>query len=392
MAVSGALNWLKENFSIQAFSESLAIGVFAFFVLAFWVWMNTDAVLEKQQERLASQTAIIEWVSGSAPVMAGHDDGTSSQHDAIALSLTPHEDSDDKKAPEHHETPPANTASGPASIAELPKLESGLAIAPVEGLYEDAPGGRLPVINHKAELSPFAAYRRPFDIYSLGSNKSVIALGIMDIGLSDSASGAAISSLPPEVSMILSPYATSIDFWNNEARARGHETWLLLPVEPHDYPAQDPGPNTLLIGSTERQNKAKLDWLLSRTTGYVGFITNRNPAFMESQNDVRPIVGDIYRRGLAFIDSSAVPGPIPQSMAIGMKAPYGSVDAWIDIPATDEHIAEAFSMLEKTAKERGFAIGILRPLPVSYQALQQWIKTLDSKDLALAPLSGLTGR
>ena len=43
-----------------------------------------------------------------------------------------------------------------------------------------------------------------------------------------------------------SPYGADVDSMVTSARADGHEMLLQTPMEPFDYPDNDPGPQTLL--------------------------------------------------------------------------------------------------------------------------------------------------
>ncbi len=59
----------------------------------------------------------------------------------------------------------------------------------------------------------------------------------------------------------------------NQARQSGHEVLLEVPMEPFDFPDSDPGPHTLRAGVDEDSNIQRLNWALSRFTGYAG-VTN----------------------------------------------------------------------------------------------------------------------
>ena len=135
-----------------------------------------------------------------------------------------------------------------------------------------------------------------------------------------------------------------------------------------------------------------MEWLLSRAPGYIGFVTGREPIFIQSSNDMRPILGNLYKSGLGFVDGSADPSLIPQTMAVGMQAPYSTVDIWLDNPDSSQAaIAQALSELETLAKDKGVAVGVIHALPVSYQQVLNWVETLPSKGILLAPLSATTG-
>jgi polysaccharide deacetylase 2 family uncharacterized protein YibQ len=212
------------------------------------------------------------------------------------------------------------------------------------------------------------------------------------MGLSASITEEAIKSLPPEITLIISPYADGPEKWMNDSRAAGHEVWLSLPMETSSYPKSDPGPHTMLVGSPERENLQKLDWIMSRTIGYAGLVATYQPEFMNSQNDVRPVLGSIYKRGIGFIDSRTLRGSVPETMALSMNAPYSSIDVWIDKPEnTPEIINASLQQLEVIARDNGFAAGVISPSQISFRELVLWLQTLESKGIALAPLSVQTG-
>src|SRR5690606_39296034 len=75
----------------------------------------------------------------------------------------------------------------------------------------------------------------------------------------------------------LSPYTTL-------CRA-GHEVMLDLPMEPMDYPKNDPGPKALFTHLAQQENIERLHWVLGRSVGYVG-VTN----FMGSRFTTSPEV------------------------------------------------------------------------------------------------------
>ena len=56
----------------------------------------------------------------------------------------------------------------------------------------------------------------------------------------------AIKDLPGDVTFAFAPYGENLQAQVNKARADGHEIMLQLPMEPVGYPANNPGPKTLL--------------------------------------------------------------------------------------------------------------------------------------------------
>ena len=66
----------------------------------------------------------------------------------------------------------------------------------------------------------------------------------------------------------------------NRAQLRqGHELLLQLPVEPFDFPDNDPGPHTLLVSLRPNEMMDRLGFLLTRATNYVGVIPEMGARF-----------------------------------------------------------------------------------------------------------------
>ena len=100
---------------------------------------------------------------------------------------------------------------------------------------------------------------------------AVVVIG--GLGLNPQTTRLAIETLPPEVTLSFAPYAEGLQGWIDLARASGHEVLLETPMEPADYPANDPGPYTLIAANRPEDTVRKLEWLMSRATGYFG-LTN----------------------------------------------------------------------------------------------------------------------
>jgi polysaccharide deacetylase 2 family uncharacterized protein YibQ len=197
----------------------------------------------------------------------------------------------------------------------------------------------------------------------------------------------AIMKLPPAVTLAFTPYGADPGKFAERARAQRHEILLQLPMEPYDYPDNDPGPQTLLSTLTPDQNLDRLAWHLSRLQGYVGVANFMGARFIATDSAMQPIVGDAAKRGLAFFDDGAAPRSVASALATGQAMPFAKGDVVIDGVPTAVEIDHALSKLESLAKERGIAVGTASALPVSIDRIGSWIKGLDAKGILLVPLT-----
>ncbi|MDX1483302.1 MAG: divergent polysaccharide deacetylase family protein [Alphaproteobacteria bacterium] len=275
--------------------------------------------------------------------------------------------------------PPSETAALPSTVG------GGLRPAPDPALVEPTRLGPLPRIAPDGRKA-WQTYARPFDS---ADRRPRIAIIVSGLGLSGAATEAAIQRLPGAVTLAFAPYAKGLEHWIALARAAGHEVLLDLPMEPVNFPANDPGPHTLLTSLTDEQNKTRLHWLLGRVTGYVGVVNQMGSRFTTSPTHVRPVLKELQERGLLFVDSRSSLRSIAARLASEVGLPRAINNRFIDAEASRDAIDARLADIERIAKASGYAVGIGSPFPVTIDRLQVWTKTLAAKGLALAPVSAL---
>ncbi len=278
---------------------------------------------------------------------------------------------------------PAAPAPTPGPAAHPPGAPATGAADPA--LVEASPHGLLPIIGRDGR-QPWHVYARPFD---RGDRRPRIAIIVTGLGPSGAAAEASINELPSGVTLAFDPYARRLKEWIDLARAAGHEVLLALPMEPNDYPRQDPGPYTLLTSLGAKENVDRLDWVLGRVTGYVGVTTMMGARFTTSPPNLVPVFDELKKRGLMFVDSHTSDESVAGSLALSMGLPRVVSDQTIDADATRDAIDRRLAALEETARRNGAALGIGFAYPVTIERISLWVKTLDGKSLALAPASAL---
>jgi polysaccharide deacetylase 2 family uncharacterized protein YibQ len=259
--------------------------------------------------------------------------------------------------------------------------------APVDGLTEPGAHGPLPRISAAGE-TPAQIYARPMAPMASDPNHAKIAIMVSGLGLSASGTSLAINSLPQEITLAFAPYAQGLQDWVDRARQGGHEVMLQIPMEPFDYPDNDPGPHTLLTTLAPQENVRRLEWLLSRVTGYFGITNYMGAKFTSAPDAVRTVLHQINLRGLAYVEDGASARSSSNQVArqLGLKAT--AADLVIDTLPNADAIDTALQQLETLALERGVALGVATGLPVTVERMAEWAKTLEAKGIILVPVSG----
>lgn len=273
-------------------------------------------------------------------------------------------------------------STGNSSIAGLPDIFGAL-----PDLSEETSDGRIPRISTTGQ-TPFAAYSRPVNAGAT-AGLPMIAIVVTGLGINEQGSLDAIDQLPDETTLAFAPYGKTLTTTVAAARAAGHEVLLEIPLEPFDFPQNDPGPQTLLTGEPLRANLDKLFWLMARFGGYVGVINNMGARFTASAADFSPIMEELGARGLGYIDDGSSNRSLANQLAGGNKVPFSRADIVIDANPSRQSILAALASLEAKALENGRAIGIVSALPISVSAITEWSHQLESKGIALVPASAL---
>lgn len=255
---------------------------------------------------------------------------------------------------------------------------------PDPSLIDDSSVGPLPVIGQDGRR-PWQVYSRP---YNALETRPRIALVITDLGINNTRTEQAVD-LPGEVTLAFAPYARQIEDWISKSREKGHEVLLTLPMEPRDFPRSDPGPFALMSSLDAEQNLRRLEWILSRATGYVGLVSYQGSGFSANARALRPIMADLKGRGLAYLDSRETAASAAGRAALSAGVPAAQADLIVDLDLGRAAVLKQLKLAESLARANGSVIVIGRPYPVTLERIRIWIRGLAESGLALTPLSGV---
>lgn len=264
--------------------------------------------------------------------------------------------------------------------------------APVDAKFvEMTPHGAIPKIAADG-TRPADAFARPVQPLPGKPDAPRIALIVEGLGVGANATSDAIAKLPGQVTLGFVPYGAQVAALAAQARAAGHEVLLQVPMEPFDYPDNDPGPQTLLTSLTPEQNIDRLHWVMSQFQGYVGLANSMGARFTASETSFAPILRETAKRGLIFVDDGSNPRSVAAQIAGANNLPFARADVIIDAVPTPGEIDRALGRLEMAARERSIAIGIASALPVSIEQIAKWAKSAASRGLLLVPITAVANK
>jgi polysaccharide deacetylase 2 family uncharacterized protein YibQ len=217
-----------------------------------------------------------------------------------------------------------------------------------------------------------------------------IALVAVGLAVSSATTAEAFGKLPGPVTFALMPYGTDVDRLAARARGEHHEILLELPMEPFDYPDNDPGPQSLLTSLAPEQNVDRLHWLMSRFQGYVGVTNYMGARFTANEQALAPVLREISQRGLIYLDDATSPRSLAGQIAGANMLPFAKAVIVLDAVPTPTEIENALIKLEAVARDKGVAVGIINALPVSIDRVSQWVKRAETKGFVLVPITAAT--
>ena len=245
--------------------------------------------------------------------------------------------------------------------------------APLPELQQRIKGGFLPKISLDGKL-PWQAYARPFKGNQANPRLAII---IMGLGIDEQATKVAIEVLSSEVTLSFSPYAKNLKELIKQARTAGHEVLIDLPLESKQFPAMDSGPYTLLTLLSKEDNLKRLNFVLSRASGYIGVTGYMGEKFANSPSHMLPIMKELKKRGLVYVDTC-------KGSAINInqdtKLAHAVADIFVDEKKQRISIDARLKYLKDLAKYNGQAIGISTVLPVSFHAINDWVRQFKLSD------------
>jgi polysaccharide deacetylase 2 family uncharacterized protein YibQ len=298
-------------------------------------------------------------------------DGTSGKREEVTIPTSPG-------------SPRANNIAAPP-----PAKESALEADP--RLIEISRHGPIPKTGSDG-ARPSEVYAKPVKSVAGKPDGPRIAIVVNGLGIGTSGTADALSKLPAAVTFAFAPYSVNVEALAGRARNEGHEVLLQVPMEPFDYPDNDPGPQTLLTTLDAGQNIDRLQWLMSRFPGYVGISNYMGARFTASEPSLTPVLRETAKRGLIYLDDGASSRSLASQIAGANNVAFAKAEVVIDAVPTPIEIDRALARLEAGARERGIAVGIAGALPVAMERIAKWAKAAEARGFTLVPISAVANK
>lgn len=219
---------------------------------------------------------------------------------------------------------------------------------------------------------------------ALPPREAALAVIIDDVGVAQGWAQRAVR-LPAPVTLAFLPYARHLDELTGLARARGHEIFLHLAMEPEG--SADPGPNALLASLDEQEMRRRIVWAIGRVPGAVGANNHMGSRLTADSAAMRIVMDELREAGLLFVDSMTTPRSVAGATAVAFGIPETMRDVFLDNEAEPEAIRRQLERAVGVARRKGSAVAIGHPYPATMEVLERWLPEAGRRGIRLVTAS-----
>jgi polysaccharide deacetylase 2 family uncharacterized protein YibQ len=109
--------------------------------------------------------------------------------------------------------------------------------------------------------------------------------------------------------------------------------------------------------------------------------------FTASEQGLSPVLRDIAKRGLIYVDDGSSSRSIASQLAGTQNLPFAKADVVLDTVPTTVEIDHALARLEMKARDSGIAVGNATAKPGTIARIAEWIKKAESKGIIMVPIT-----
>lgn len=341
---------------------------------------------------LGAVAAVFAVAMGVATLTGGRSGGDHAQQAPVQQAAAPSAPSSALPAappspPAVKAEPPVHAAEGPEhAVPEKPAPAQAEARPPattVAMLPPPAPPAQPPV---QAPSGNAALWRKNALPVEVPPGRPIIAIVIDDMGL-DRKRSARMVGLHGPLTLSWLPYARDLPAQSKAARANGHELMLHMPMEPSVK--ADPGPNALLVSLDRGEIVKRFRAALDSFDGYVGVNNHMGSRFTADRAALAPVLAELHRRGLLWLDSRTTPNSAGIGLAQELKMPWVGRDIFLDNEETVAAVRAQLAKTEQVAKRQGYAVAIGHPHDATIEALASWLPDVQKRGFVLVPVSAV---
>lgn len=221
-----------------------------------------------------------------------------------------------------------------------------------------------------------SSHKDDYEESVISNDKPNVSVIILQKDISETFTRNMVTSLDSCVTIALQPISITNDIVNF-IRKNKHEILVSIPMEPINFPDNNPGAMTLLTGLTFDENLKNLEKIFQLTDRNIGFINIDGGRFAVSKNDLLPILEKISSKKLFYINASSYDNSITDSILKDSSAISENFVTLLPYDyLSEERLKELFTSIDNNIKanQKQMHLVILYASELSVKNLKNWIE------------------
>lgn len=216
-----------------------------------------------------------------------------------------------------------------------------------------------------------------------------MAVIIDDFGLHSEELSKRFLNLPFPITAAIIPGKSEVKFLADYAIQQGKDILIHLPMEPKNYPFQDPGPGVILVHHSKKEIETNLQRALKSIPKAVGFNNHMGSRATEDPEVMHHVLKTIKELDKFFIDSQTTPHSVVLAVAKTLNCPTNVSAGFIDDVDEVRQIEAKLVQYAAMAKKNGSVIFIGHIRKRTLETLTRMIPQLQAEGMQIVSVSSL---
>ena len=171
------------------------------------------------------------------------------------------------------------------------------------------------------------------------------------------------------------------------ARLCGKEVLLHLPMEPKNYPEENPGPQAIYVDLKEGEIRRRVREALKAVPGAKGVDNHMGSRATEDPVVMQTLLDELKKQGLFFVDAQTTPNSVAYEIATRLGAPCVKSTGFFDDKNDAAAIQKTLLSLAMTAQTRHRVLAIGHCRKATLEALKAVLPKIREMGVELVPAS-----
>lgn len=220
-------------------------------------------------------------------------------------------------------------------------------------------------------------------------NNPVVAIVIGNLGLSKFITEK-FSEMPEFITLGYSAYAANLDFLLKDGtfKKHKHEVLINLPLEPHNYFANEFCPLTLFKELSTDEKLERLDSILNVIPTAVGVYVDQEENFTNSLEGSKFILESLNKRNKIILYGNNNKTILNQVANIYNYKKL-DIDVRLDSVLSKSGIEQQLEKLEQIARDKGVAIAYSNAYPILADIIPEWSAQVEKRNITILPITAI---